>query len=215
MKQVSLSGSPRESVGKQDAKKIRREGKVPVVVYGDEKQVFGQVDHITLEKIVISPDVYQIDFQLEGQSYPTIIQELQFHPVTDKILHVDLLMVDEKKPVKVALPIRLTGNAIGVRNGGRLLQTLRKITVKAIANDIPDFIEVNIDKLRIGQAIRVKDLNYPKLTFLQSENSVVVAIKTARGAVDADDDTEEEGGEEAAATEAAAEAPANAEAAAE
>lgn len=205
MKKVSLSGSPRENVGKQDAKRLRREGLVPVVLYGGKNQLFASVKHIDLEKIIISPDVFHIELSMEDKKYSCIVQEVQFHPVTDEILHVDLLDVFADKPVVVPMPIRLVGNSIGVKNGGRLLQNLRKIRVRALVDDIPDYIEIDITKLRIGKAIRIEDLNFPKLEFLQSPNAVVVAVKTARAAIvdDVEEDEDEEGEETAEGAEAA------------
>lgn len=205
MKKVQLSGSPRANVGKKDAKALRAAGQVPAVLYGQGEQTHFSVKGVDLEKIVFSPDVYQVELDIDGKSTLAIIQDMQQHPVKDTIEHIDFLQLDAKKPVKVALPVRTTGSARGVLNGGRLMQVFRRLQVVGLPGDLPEEMVVDITNLRIGMSTRVSDVSAlnPKLNFLDPANAVVVAVKTARGAVDDSDEEEEAEGEEAAAEEAA------------
>lgn len=209
MKSVSLSGSPREGVGKKDAAKLRAGGRVPCVLYGGEEQKHFSIDEIEFSKYIYTPDVFIYEVEVDGNKSQAIIRDIQFHPVTDEILHVDFLELLDGKPVKLELPLRLTGNSIGVRNGGRLLANFRRINVRGIPAKLPEAIEVDITKLRIGHFIRIEDLELPEAKILHNPKSVVVGVKMARGAVDEDEEDEEgeegeegaessEGGEEAA-----------------
>lgn len=206
MKEVSLSGSLRENVGKKDAKAVRNAGNVPCVVYGGNEQVHFSVDHVQMEKLIYTPNVYIIKLDIDGKAIKTVIQDIQFHPVTDRIWHVDFIQLEDNKPVKVEIPVRLTGRAIGVMNGGKLSQVFRRLRVYALPGNLPDAIEVDISKLRIGQSIRVKDLITDELNILNAPNAVVCSIKMARGAVDEGEEDEEEGAEGEGSEEAAEEA---------
>lgn len=201
MKKVSLSGSPRANVGKKDAAELRRAQRVPAVIYGAGTQTAFSVAYIDVKKIVFSPNVYEVHIDIEGKVTPAIIQEIQFDPVTDKVTHIDFLELVDGKPVKIKLPISLKGTSRGVRNGGKLTQVYRKLTVVGERKDLPETIEINIEPLKIGQEIRVKDLNVPGLKFLDPAAAVIVSVKTARGIA---------AGDEEEATEATA-APAEAE----
>lgn len=187
MKAVQLSGSPRANVGKKDAKAVRNEGRVPCVLYGTGEQTCFSVRDVDMEKIVFTPDVFQIELDIDGTKKQAIIQDIQMHPVTDKIQHVDFLELVDNKPVKMAIPITMSGRSIGVLNGGRLLQVYRRLKVKGLAKDIPSAIDIDISSLRIGQSKRVSDLNIPGVEILNAPSAVVVSVKMARGAVDADD----------------------------
>lgn len=191
MKTVSLSGSSRENVGSKDAKILRKEGRVPGVLYGNGGNLHFHVKETELNKLVFTPDVNFIQIEMDGKSYKAIFKEIQFHPVTDRITHFDLLAVTEDKLVTIALPVRLTGNSPGVLNGGKLRQNYRKLKVKALAKDLPEFITLDISKLRIGMAIRLGAIEIPNVTLLGDMRDVVVSIKTSRNAV-ADDEVEEE-----------------------
>jgi large subunit ribosomal protein L25 len=182
MKVAQLSGSPRANVGKKDAKALRDAGQVPCVLYGQGTQTHFSVKDITIEKLVYNPDVFQFELDVDGKKTKAIIQEIQQHPVTDKVMHVDFLELDDKKPVKVALPVRLTGSSRGVMAGGKLMQVFRRLKVVGLPGELPDAITIDITKLRIGQSVRVGDLETGGLKFVDAKNAVVVAVKMARGA---------------------------------
>jgi len=182
MKVVSLSGSPRENVGKKDAKAIRNAGNVPCVLYGAGEQTHFSVSHVKAEKIVKSPDVYQVELDIAGKKTHAIIQELQQNPVNDRITHIDFLQLRDDKNVAVKLPVRLKGVSPGVISGGKLQQVFRKLQCVGLPKDIPADITLDISPLEIGDAIRVKHVVIPGVTILDPANAVVVSIKMARGA---------------------------------
>jgi len=184
MKTVSLSGSPRENVGKKDAKKNRREGKVPCVLYGGEEQIHFVVEEKPLRKIVYTPEVYIVSLNIGGKVHDTIIQDAQYHPVTDNFLHVDFLEIMPDKQVTIAVPVKAEGTPTGVLKGGRFINKMRKLKIKALAKDLPDFIPINTDKLDIGDSIKVMDIHLENVTFLDSPNSVIVGVRTARAVVE-------------------------------
>ena len=201
MKKAQLSGSLRANVGKKDTTAVRNAGRVPCVLYGTGEQTHFSVRSVDMEKLIFSPDVYEVELDIDGKKASAIIQAKQMHPVKDKPMHVDFLELDAKKPVKVSLPIRTTGAPIGVINGGKLRQPYRSLRVVGLPGSLPEAVTIEIAELKIGQSIRVSDLNPEGLTFLEPANAVVVAVKMARGAA-----TEEEEEAEAAAEAAAAEA---------
>lgn len=212
MKTVSLSGSSRESVGSKDAKILRKEGRVPGVLYGNGGNLHFHVKETELNKLVFTPEVNFIQIEMDGKEYKAIFKEIQFHPVTDRITHFDLLAVAEDKLVTIALPVKLTGNSPGVLNGGKLSQNYRKLKVKALAKDLPEFITLDISKLRIGMSIRIGSIELPNVTVLGDLRDVAVSVKTSRNAVadeleaaDAADAEEAGAGEEGASEEAATE----------
>jgi large subunit ribosomal protein L25 len=184
MKTVSLSGSLRENVGKKDAKKHRRENKVPCVLYGGKEQIHFVADEKTFLKYLHTPLVYIIKLDVGGKTYDTIIQDLQYHPVTDRLLHIDLLELHPEKPVTIGVPIKVTGTAPGVLRGGKLIKKMRKLTIKALIKDLPDDITVSIDNLEIGDSIKVSDLKQDNVSFLDQPNNVVVGVRTARTVVE-------------------------------
>ena len=204
MKSVSLSGSPRENVGKKDAKRVRKEGNIPCVLYGGKEQVHFTVSNLGFEKLIFTPDVFLVNIELGEKSYQAILQDVQYHPVSDKVLHADFLEVVSEKPVTVALPVQIEGSAPGVLAGGRLNIKLRKLRVRGLVEDLPEYIVVNISDLKIGSSVKVKDVATDKLQFLETENTVIVNVKMARGALDEEEEEEEEEGAEGEATEAAA-----------
>ena len=195
MKTAQLSGSLRTNVGKKDAAATRNAGLVPCVLYGTGEQTHFAVKRVDIEKIIFSPEVYRVEIDVEGKKATAIVREVQQHPVKGLIMHVDFLETTDKKAIKVGLPVRLTGASRGVMAGGRLQQVFRNLSCVGLAKDLPDAITLDITKLRIGQAIRVKDIALDGVKILDPANAVVVSVKMARGAVkgaDADDEEEEE-----------------------
>jgi large subunit ribosomal protein L25 len=204
MKSLAISVKKRENVGKTNSKALRNQGKVPCVLYGGEKQVCFYAHENDVRKLVYSPDVFLVDLDIDGTKTSCIMQDIQFHPVTDKILHIDFLEVFADKEVTVEIPVVLNGIALGVRNGGNLFFRRKKIITRAIAADLPDTIEIDISELTIGDFIYIKDLKSDKYMFLAPENSVVVGVKTARAAIEelvVGEETEEGTTEEGDATE--------------
>ena len=204
MKSLAISVKKRENVGKANSKALRNQGKVPCVLYGGETQVCFYAHENDLRKLVYTSDIFLIDLDVEGIKTSCILQDIQFHPVTDKILHIDFLEVFADKEVTVEIPVVLKGMAIGVRNGGNLLTRRNKIITRAIPGNLPDAIEIDISELKIGMFIYIKDLKSDKYSFLASDNSVVVGVKTARAAIEEEvvEEVEGEEGEEGTPSEA-------------
>jgi len=196
MQTVSLSGSPRENVGKKDAKALRQQGLVPCVMYGGEKQLHFFLDERDFAKLVYTPETYIAKIKLGDDEIETLLQDIQYHPVTDKILHADFLEVFTDKPIRVAIPVHPIGNSPGVMKGGVLNLILRKLVVRGLAKDIPDGIDVDISDLDIGDSVRIKDLSIEKLSFVDKPQTVVLSVKVTRMAATAEEEEEDEEGEE-------------------
>lgn len=196
MNSVSLSGSLRENVGKKDAKALRRNGQVPCIIYGNNiEQVKFFTDARSFKKILYTPETLIIDFEINGKVYHTILQDIQYHPVTDEVIHADFLYVNEENPITVTLPVRTQGTCPGVMRGGRMNMNLSKLKVRGYVNDLPDNIMIDVTKLQMNQAIKVKDLDLEKITVLVPANTIVVDVRAPRNA--AAEETTEEATEEA------------------
>jgi len=208
MKSITISGSKRESVGKKATKALRNAGKVPCVLYGGDKPLHFSADEPAFKNLVYTPNAHTAVIEIEGgKKFDAVLQDIQFHPVTDAILHIDFYQLFADKEVTMDIPVRLVGNSPGVRNGGRLLFRKRKLTIKALPADLPDFFDIDISKLKIGGNIAVSTLLKDEFTILHPDNTVVVQVKAARNAIVTDDEDEEEGSEgaEASTEETAAE----------
>ncbi|MEN9432027.1 MAG: hypothetical protein RL753_695 [Bacteroidota bacterium] len=204
MQSVTLQGTVRTELGTKYAKQLRDQGQVPCVMYGGDAPVHFYAPILTFRDLVYTAEARMASIELEGKTYQAVIQDMQFHVLNDALTHVDFIQVLDGKPVTIQVPMILTGNSRGVRNGGKLKFSLRNLKVKGLINDLPSSIEHDITELRIGQAIRVAEVKAGKpYEILNSDNAVVVSIAMSRNAVaDADDDA---GEEEAAPAEASAE----------
>ncbi|MEM8845885.1 MAG: 50S ribosomal protein L25/general stress protein Ctc [Bacteroidota bacterium] len=199
MKSITIKGSQRESVGKVSTKALRNAGKVPCVLYGGENPLHFSADELAFKNLVYTPNAHTAVIELEdGQKFEAVLQDIQFHPVTDKILHIDFYQLFKDKPVTMNIPVRLEGNSPGVRNGGRLLFRKRKLSIKALPDLLPDFVTVDISKLRIGGTISVETLLSDDFTIMHPDSTAVVQVKASRTSVADDEEEEEEEGEAAA-----------------
>lgn len=199
MNTVSLSGSLRENVGKKDAKAQRKLGKVPCVIYGGSEQKHFVIDQKDFKDLVFTPEVSIAKLTLGEKTYDCILQDIQYHPVSDEVLHADFLELRKGKPVTVALPVELQGTAPGVVKGGKLRLKLRKLRVSGDLNVMPEHIVLDISKLDIGNSIKVRDITGIDLNFLDPGNQVVVAVVAARGISAEEEEAEEEEAEGGAA----------------
>lgn len=202
MKTIELKGALRAEVGKSAMKKVRRSGNVPAVLYGQGEPAPVAVDFQGLNKILSSPETFVVNLEIDGNAQSAIVREAQFHPVTDQVLHVDFLRVTEKEPVEVALPVKLVGTSVGVLAGGKLVPMLRKVKVKGLVADLPDFVEVDITSLELGKTVRVSEISIEGLN-ITSPGDAGIAIVDIPRAVKTADGEEGEGaeGEGAEATE--------------
>jgi large subunit ribosomal protein L25 len=203
MKSITIKGSKRESVGKVATKALRNAGMVPCVIYGGNEPVHFSAEEKAFKKLVYTPDVFTASLEVDGQKTTAILQDIQFHPVSDRILHVDFYQLFDDKEVTMNIPVKLTGTSPGVLNGGSLRFTNRKLKVKAMPANLPDFIAADISGLKIGSKLLVTSLFNDAYTFMHPDNTVVVQVRTSRNAT-AVEEAEEETTEEATETAASA-----------
>ena len=196
MKTLAISVKERLNVGKTNTRALRNQGNVPCVLYGGEKQVTFYAHENDFRKLVYTPDTFVVDLDVDGKKTKAIMQDIQFHPVSEKILHIDFLEVFDDKPITVSLPVNLSGVAIGVKNGGNLMFRRPKIITKGLVSNLPEAINIDIEHLKIGMFIYIKDVVIEGAEFLAPPNSVVVGVKTARAAIVEEEIKGEEGEEE-------------------
>lgn len=194
MKSLTINASQRESVGKKATKALRNAGQVPCVIYGGDTIVHFAAPEIAFKNLVYTPDVHTVVIALDnGTKISAILQDIQFHPVTDKILHIDFVEIFDDKPITMNIPFKTVGNSRGVRAGGVLRFNLRRIKVKGLASKLPDVIEGDISNLKIGNKLYVTDVASEDYTILHPDNTVICQVKTSRNAVaGADEDEDEE-----------------------
>lgn len=214
MKSITIDGSKRESVGKKATKALRNAGEVPCVLYGGDKPVHFSAPELAFSNLVYTPDAHTVVIALGNDKYDAVLQDIQFHPVTDKILHIDFYQLFEDKPIMMEIPVHIIGTSKGVLNGGVLRRNNRKLRVKALPKYLPDYLEADITPLKIGGKLYVTDLPQDNFKIMHTENTVVCQVKRARAAIVTEIDEEEEEleeGAEAAVAEGAEGAAENAE----
>ena len=185
MKSVSISGSPRESVGKKDAKAQRAQGLIPCVIYGGKDQLQFTVEETQFRNLLFTPEVKYVELEVGDKKFEAVVQATQWHPVTDHLLHVDFLEVIDGKPVIIGIPVKITGTSPGVLRGGKLVKKIRKITIKGLLKDIPEEITVDISNLDINEMIKVGDITIPNLTLMENPGTLIVNIVSTRNVVEA------------------------------
>lgn len=200
MKSISINGSKRESVGKKATKALRNAGQVPCVVYGGNEPLHFSAPELAFKNLVYTADAHTVEIEIDGgEKVKAILQDIQFHPVTDRILHIDFYQIFDDKEVTMNIPVHIVGNSKGVRNGGVLRKTNRVLRVKALPENLPDYLEADITELKIGNKLYVGALASDAFTIMHPDNTVVAQVRTSRTAiVDDEDDDEEEGGAEGA-----------------
>ena len=204
MKSFAISAEARET-NKIANRALRNQGKVPCVLYGGEKQVYFSTKENVLNKLVNTPNVYIVEIEDGKGKYKAVLQDIQFHPLTDQILHVDFLQIFDDKEVTLSIPVKFIGTPVGVRNGGNLKVIRRAIKTRALPANLPDAIEINIEDMKIGKVLYIGDIRSDKYAFLEADRAVIVAVKMARGAVEEEEDEESVEGAEAEGAEAPAE----------
>ena len=187
MKEISVSGQKRATTGKKATKELRKEGLVPCNLYGETKGENGLPEALAfaipaaqLRKAVYTPHVYVVNLTIDGEAHKAVIKELQFHPTTDALLHIDFFEVNETKPITIGIPVKLSGHAQGVRDGGRLSQAVRKLNVTAPYKQIPEELEIDVTELKLGKAIKVAELNFEGLEIATPAQVVVCSVKATR-----------------------------------
>jgi ribosomal protein L25, Ctc-form len=204
MQSITIKGSKRESVGKKASKALRNAEMIPCVLYGGESPVHFMAEEKSFKPLVYTPNAHTVVIELkEGERFEAVMQDIQFHPVTDKVLHIDFYQLFEDRAVNMEIPVKLIGSAPGVMNGGRLMFRNRKLTVKALPANLPDVINIDISKLKIGGTISVGDVLSEDYIFMHPDNTSIVQVKTSRNII-VEEETEKT--EESSSTEETPEA---------
>lgn len=180
MKSLEINGKLREITGKKEAKKLRTLEMVPCVIYGNDETIHFSAPFSEFRALVYTPDVYVAKLLIDGKEYETILQDMQWHPVEEKLLHADFLMISDKKPVKLELPVNITGSAKGIKAGGKLKVNVRKMKVKGIVKDMPDAILVDVSDLDVGQSFKVGDIKIEGLEILAPKTNVIATVAVTR-----------------------------------
>jgi len=180
MKTVSMSGSLRESVGKKDAKLQRSEGLIPCVLYGGKEQYKFVADEKSFAQIVFTPDSYFIKLTIDGKVHDCVLKDIQYHPVSDTILHADFIEFEMDKPLTISVPVKFTGNAPGLIKGGQLVKKFRKLNVRAFPADMPEAVVIDISELDIDQKIIVSEVPQEKFKILEKPERYIIAIRPTR-----------------------------------
>ena len=211
MKSITINGSKRESVGKKSTKALRNAGQVPCVIYGGDKPVHFSAEELAFSKLVYTPNAHTVVIALGSDTLNAVLQDIQFHPVTDRILHIDFYQLFDDKEIAMNIPVNLIGKSPGVANGGSLMRNKRKLRVKALPSNLPDFIEADISPLKIGGKLYITELVNENYNFLHPDNTVVCQVKRSRVTIEEEEEEleAEEGTVEGAAPSEAAPAPAD------
>ena len=187
MKEINVTGQKRNDTGKKSSKLLRKEGLIPCNIYGEKQGENGAPVAMSftcpmneLRKVIYTPHIYVVNLNIDGENHKAILKELQFHPVTDALLHVDFYEINENKPITIGIPVKLTGLAQGIRDGGRMNLSIRKINVTAKYQDIPETLDIDVTELRIGKSIKVGDLSFDGLEMATGKEVIVCSIKATR-----------------------------------
>lgn len=193
MKSITINGSQRESVGKVSSKALRNAGQVPCVLYGGDQPLHFSADEPAFKNLIYTPDVHTVEIVLEdGKKQPAILQDIQFHPINDKILHVDFYRLFENKEITLEVPVKIIGKAPGILSGGTLVLNNRKLKIKALPKNLPDYVEADINGLEMGNRLYVTELKTNNFKILHPDNTVVCQVKVSRAALKAAQDAAKE-----------------------
>lgn len=185
MKSITINGSERESVGKAATRTARNAGMVPCVLYGGDQPVHFTAEEMSFKNLVYTPNVHTVVIDLNGATYNAILQDIQFHPVSDKILHIDFYQLHDDKEITMEVPVKITGTSPGVLGGGVLRLNQRKLKVRALPANLPDFVEANISELEMGNKLYVTKVAVDNFKILNPENTVVAQVRISRAAMKA------------------------------
>ena len=204
MKSITINGSKRESVGKKSTKALRNAGQVPCVIYGGGNPIHFSAEELAFSKLVYTPNAHTVVIALGSDTLNAVLQDIQFHPVTDRILHVDFYQLYDDKEIAMDIPVHVIGKSLGVANGGSLRRNKRKLRVKALPSNLPDFIEADVTPLKIGGKLYITELENESYKFLHPDNTVVCQVKRSRVSIDELEEEDEENAEGAAPAEGTA-----------
>jgi large subunit ribosomal protein L25 len=191
MKSIEIIGSDRAAEGKKAVNQVRAAGNVPCVLYGGDENVTFAVPEKSFKKLIYTPEVFIIKLNVDGKEFDAKLQEVQYHPVTDAILHVDFLQISPENPIVMDIPVHIDGTSEGQRMGGRMIVKSRRLQVRALISNLPDRIDIDVTPLIIGEEVRISDMNIEGVEFLEPANNIIVAIRTTRVVVEEEEETAE------------------------
>lgn len=184
MKSLTIKGITRTEMTKQSIKQLRNTGSVPCVLYGGKENIHFSTPELGFKHLVYTPDVHTVVLSIDGKEYNAVMRDIQFHPVTDRIIHIDFLEIEANKEVVMGVPVKIKGSSEGVKQGGRLIQKLRKLQVSALPANLPDAIEIDITPLKIGDSVRISNLKKEGVSFMDAPNNIVVGVRVTRAVVE-------------------------------
>jgi large subunit ribosomal protein L25 len=212
MEKIEIKAEKRKETGKKATKQLRKEEKVPCVLYGGKENIHFTAEEKAFKKLVYTPKAFLVDLFLDGKEHKAVMQDVTFHPVTDRILHIDFKEIFDDRKVDISIPVHIVGDSVGIKAGGKLRIRRRTLRVRAFPKDLPDFLEVDITPLNIGQSFKVRDLQFDNLEILDPAQAMVVGVVSSRLAkLSVEEIAAQEAAEEAAAEKAAEEAEAEGE----
>jgi large subunit ribosomal protein L25 len=182
MKTIEIKGSLRTELGKKSSKQIRKADSVPCVIYGEGENIHFLAPELSFKNLVYTHEVHLVDLNVDGKIYKTILQDIQFHPVSDKIIHIDFIKIFDDKPVAISVPVSVSGNSPGVIAGGKLSVKRRTLKIKGLPKNLPESISIDISNLNIHESVKVSDLSVDNIEFLDMKKTVIVTVATSRGA---------------------------------
>jgi large subunit ribosomal protein L25 len=197
MKTIEIKGSFRTELGKKSSKQIRKAGDVPCVIYGKEKNIHFHAPELSFKNLIYTPEAHLVKLNLDNQEINVVLKDIQYHPVSDKILHADFIEIFDNKPVIMAVPIKITGDSVGVIAGGKLSIKRRNLKIKGLPKDLPEHLTVDITNLKIHDGVKVGDLSFDKIELLDPKKSMVLTIATSRVAAKSEEEVAAEAATEA------------------
>jgi large subunit ribosomal protein L25 len=199
MKTIEINGSIRKELGKKSSRDLRKENNVPCVLYGGKEILHFYSHENNFTKLIYTHDAHLVKLNLADKVIKCVLKEVQFHPVTDRIMHLDFIEVADDKPITINLPINVTGDSVGIKAGGKLRIRKRNLLVKGLTTDIPDFLPIDITELKIHQSIKVGDLSFDKIELIDPKKLMILGIATSRVAQKTEEEVEAEETPEGAA----------------
>jgi len=203
MKTIEIKAVSRDQFGKKSTNSLRAEGNVPCVMYKEKENLHFSAPESAFRGLVYTPDVFLVNLIVDGKSFKAVMKDIQFHPVSDRLLHIDFMQVSDDKPVIMEIPLQITGESTGVKAGGKLRVRRRTLKVKGLVKDLPEHLSIDITDIGIGQSVKIGDLSYDKLEIIDNKRAMIVSVDVSRVSI-----KEEEAaapGAEVAAAEAPAE----------
>jgi large subunit ribosomal protein L25 len=180
MKTIEIKGSFRTEVGKKSSKQTRKSGNVPCVIYGKEKNIHFHAPELSFKNLIYTPEAHLVDLNIDNIMHKAVLKEVQYHPVSDKILHADFIEVFEDKPVVIGIPVKVSGDSVGVIAGGKLTIKKRSLKVKGLPKNLPEFLNIDITNLKIHDSVKVGDLSFDKIELLDPKRLMILTIATSR-----------------------------------